>query len=282
MGSGSRSRTRFTILPPVRAAAPPAFHAVEVNPRRYDQLLANMQRLRGRVYEADGAVRPAELTADGRHTSDVDERSWHVLSIEPDGEVVACLRYLEESRVPSFGGLRIRHAALARCPQEGLKFRRAVESEMERARRVGIAFGEVGGWAVHEDRRWTSESLGVILATYALLELVGSCAGVATATHRHSSAGILQRIGLTSLQWEGSELQPYYDPQYGCLMRILRFDSRFPNPKYSDWISGLMTDLTEAPVICRQAPALAFAVRRADMEPDLNLIPEPVSAGKVA
>jgi hypothetical protein len=267
----------------VRTAAPAAFRNIEADHLRYDQLLAQMQRLRGRVYEADGAILASELTRDGRHACDADERSWHVLSLEPDGGVVACLRYLEESHVPSFGGLRIRQAALARCPLEGLRFRRAVESEMERARQTGIAFGEVGGWAVHEDRRRTSESLSVILATYALLELLGSCAGVATATLRHSSAGILQRIGLTRLQWDGADLQPYYDPQYGCLMRILRFDSRFPNPKYGGWIADLMADLVMAPVICRQLPLPAFTpARRGSQASEFDRRPEPVSTGRVA
>jgi hypothetical protein len=247
-----RSQTRFAILPPSRLPASHVFRNVHADKSRYQHLLAKMQKLRGRVYKFDGAIRSNQLTADGRHKLSVDESSWHVLSLDADGEVVACLRYLEESHASNFDNLRVRHAAVARCPLQGARFRRAVEMEIERARRQGLGFGEVGGWAVREDHRWTLESLRIVLATYALLELLGSCLGVATATFRHSSATILQRIGLTTLETDGEEISPYRDPQYGCLMQILRFDSRFANPKYREWILNLMVDLANAPVVCRE------------------------------
>jgi hypothetical protein len=252
MWSRSRSQAQFAVLPPSRLATPFVFRNIEANNRRHNDLMAKMQRLRGRVYGADGAIQPSELTVDGRHKLSIDERSWHVLSLDGNGEVIACLRYLEESDASGFESLRIRSAALARCPVQGPRFRRAVEREMDRANHSSIGFGEVGGWAVAEDHRRTSESLRIVLATYGLLELLGSCAGVATATFRHCSATILQRIGLTTLQLDGDEIPPYHDPQYDCLMQILHFDSRSPNPKYSAWIQDLMDVLASAPVICRE------------------------------
>jgi hypothetical protein len=254
----SRSQNHFAVLSPGGPALPGVFHNVHADNRRRQDLMAKMQRLRGRVYGADGAVRPADLTVDGRHKLDVDERSWHVLSLDPSGNVVACLRYLEESHASGFESLWVRHAALARCPIRGTQFRRAVELEMRRARRVPEGFGEVGGWAVAEDHRGTLESVRIILATYALLELLGSCAGVATATFRHNSAIILKRIGLSPLQADGEEIPPYYDPQYGCKMQVLQFDSRLPNPKYREWILDLCLDLATAPVVCRENMATAI------------------------
>jgi hypothetical protein len=273
-----RSQTRFAILPPSRLATPEVFRNVDVCNRRHQHLLSNMQRLRGSAYQADGAIHRRELTADGRHKLSIDERSWHVLSLDANGDVVACLRYLEESHVPDFDGLRARHAALARCPMYGEKFRRTVESELRLARRTSIGFGEVGGWAVREDHRRTPESLRIVLATYALLELLGSCAGVATATFRHHSAAILRRIGLATLRADGQEIPPYHDPQYGCLMQVLRFDSRFPNPRYSDWIGALMGDLANSPVVCRENLGGVFGrVWRGMEAPDL--LPAPASIG---
>jgi len=106
--------------------------------------MAKMQRLRGRAYGADGAIQASELTADGLHKLSIDERSWHVLSLDSDGEVIACLRYLEESDASGFESLRIRSAALARCPVQGPRFRRAVEREMDRANRSSIGLAK---WA---------------------------------------------------------------------------------------------------------------------------------------
>jgi len=269
-----RSQTRFAILPPSRLATPEVFRNIDASNRRHQHLLSKMQRLRGSAYQADGAVHRSELTADGRHKLSIDERSWHVLSLDADGEVVACLRYLEESHISAFDGLRVRHAALARCPSQGARFRRAVEGEIEHARRTSIGFGEVGGWAVREDHRRTPESLRIVLATYALLELLGSCAGVATATFRHHSEAILRRIGLSALRADGYEIPPYHDPQYGCLMQVLRFDSRFPNPRYREWIDLLMGDLANAPVVCRENLGGVFGrVWRGIEAPDLMPIP---------
>jgi hypothetical protein len=158
----------------------------------------------------------------------------------------------------------------------GSQFRRAVEWQMADARRMRMGFGEVGGWAVAQDRRWTLEPLKIILATYGLLELLGGCIGVATATFRHSSATMLRRIGLESLCSDGVELPPYFDERYGCQMEVLRFDSRFPSPKYREWVDYFSASLSDAPVICpdkdRQAAYAAPAGSRV-RQVDSGLLP---------
>lgn len=246
----TRTQTRFAVLPPSRFAVPTIFRNIEAGTRRYRDLLAKMQRMRGRVYAGDHAIDKADLTTDGRHKLSVDEDSWHVLSLDQHGEVAACLRYVDESNARGFDDLWVRHAAVARCPRLGWKFREAVELSLQRTRQAAIRFGEVGGWAVSEEHRGTAEPLRIILATYGLLELLGSCAGVATATFRHSSARILQKIGLTALTVGGEELPPYQDAQYGCQMQALQFDSRAPNSRFRSWIAELSRDLAAAPVIC--------------------------------
>ena len=247
----SIAQTKFVILPPSRATVASSFHNIQTDSRKHDDLFAEMQRFRGRIYASDGAIRYSELTSDGRHKMSIDEHSWHVLSLDQDGRICACLRYLEETRAAGFDDLWVRHAAMAHSA-EGRRFRSAVEEEMTRARRMRLGFGEVGGWAVAERFRGTLEPLRIILATYGLLELLGGCAGVATATFRHCSASILRRIGLSPLMTEGAELPPYYDPQYKCEMEVLRFDSRYPNPKYRQAVRELSDILKYAPVIRRE------------------------------
>jgi hypothetical protein len=273
----SRSQTSFAVLPPSRHAVPEIFRNIAASNRRHWELLAKMQRLRGSAYEADGAVHRGELTPDGRHKLSIDESSWHVLSLDASGEVAACLRFLDESHASAFDALRVRLAALSHCPFQGANFRRAVEHELVHARNTTASFGEVGGWAVREDHRGTPECLRIVLATYALLELLGSCVGVATATFRHGSAAILRRIGLTTLCIDGEEIPPYHDPQYDCLMQVLRFDSRLPNPRYRTWVSALMGDLAIAPVVCRENRSAVFGRVWQGMEaPDLMPLPAPV------
>ena len=244
-------QTQFVLLPPAGYPVPRQFRRLEVNNCGYDFLIAEMQRFRGAAYANDGAIRPDELTADGRHKMDVDEQSWHVLSLDERGRVCACLRYLDESCAADFNDLWVRHAAMANSPM-GPRFRQAVEQQMAESRRMRLGFGEVGGWAVAENRRGSLEPLRIILATYALLELLGGCTGVATATVRHSSSTILRRIGLQPMFADGVELPPYFDAGYGCQMEVLRFDSRFPNPKYRGWVAEFSSSLMETPVVCRQ------------------------------
>jgi len=275
-----RSQTKFVVLPPARLQAPERFSNIDADQQRYDSLVSEMQRFRGMVYLRDGAVQKSDLTTDGRHKLTVDDRSWHVLSLDSEDRVCACLRYVDESSARGFDDLWIRHSALSRFPALGRKFRSAVESGMKSARRLGMGFGEVGGWAVAEAHRLTIEPLRIILATYGLLRLLGGALGVATATFRHGSAPILRRIGLSSLVSGGQEMPPYYDPQYGCDMEVLQFDSRSPAPKYENWVADLEQDLALAPVICRQAPKRAVAPKpvAAPAWRGLDLTPEPALA----
>jgi len=249
--SGPRTQTQFVVLPPARlTTAPKYFRNVQSDSGHYEDLFAEMQRFRGRVYLSDGAVKPADLS-DGRHSVAIDEQSWHVLSLDSRGRICACLRYLDERGAAGFQDLWVRHSALAHSPEFAGRFRGAVESEMTRARQSHVGFGEVGGWAVDESHRWTLEPLRIILATYGLLQLHGGCTGVATATFRHSSAAILRRIGLSSLTYGGAPLPAYFDPNYGCHMEVLTFDSRFPNAKYRNSVEELSRILAASPVICR-------------------------------
>jgi hypothetical protein len=220
-----------------------------------------MQRLRGSVYLRDGAIQQDELTADGRHRLSVDEYSWHILLLDGAKRVTGCLRYLEERQASRFDELWIRQSALTDCPVWGRKFRRAVEHEMEQASRKQMSFGEVGGWAVAEERRGTVDALRMVLATCGLFRLLGGCVGLATATVRHGSAAILRRIGLTPLTLNGQELPSYYDPQYRCQMEALRFDSDFPNVKYAKAIDELSDIMELMPLISCESRAPEWSGR---------------------
>jgi len=264
-----RARNQFVVLPPSGVAIPSTFRAIEVNSYRHVSLLSQMQRLRGKVYLDDGAIRSQDLTPDGRHQLADDASAWHVLSLGEDGRVRACLRYLDERLSSGFSGLWVSHTALARSPRFGWKLRMAVEAKMADTRATRLGFGSVGGWAAAPDHRRTLEPVAIILATYGLLELLGGCLGFATATFRHHSASMLRKIGLNPLLWGGDELPPYYDPKYGCEMEVLEFDSRFPNPKYQTAVRELSDTLLHSPVICREevlapldnAPAIQTAPR---------------------
>jgi hypothetical protein len=251
----SRTRNPFVILSPAGSRVSGFFRKIEFDNIRHSRLLSAIQRLRGATYLEDGAIRPEDLTADGRHQTAADDHAWHVFSLDSDGKPGACLRFLDESHSAGFRGLWVSHAAMAHCPQLGWKLRMAVERKLELARASRIGFGSVGGWAVSPSQRRTTQPVAIILAAYGLLELLGGFLGTATATFRHKSASILRKIGLCPLTWDGADLPSYFDPQYGCAMEILQFDSSKPNPKYRESVERFRDQLLYAPVICREAMA---------------------------
>ncbi|SRR5581483_9615683 len=248
--SASPLHERIVLLAPSSSQVPDAFARPEVNRAQHERLLKEMQRLRGEIYLADGAIQPWQLTADGRHRQGADERAWHVLALNQHGRVCGCLRFLQHKPGVSFQEMNVRHSALAICDRWGGRLERAVEAELRLARDSKLFYAEVGGWAIAEDRRCTSEALRIALSTYGLAMLLGGSLGITTATVRHGSSSILRRIGGRPLVWDGAALPPYYDPQYRCEMELLRFDSRSPEPKYSSWVAELQEQLTLATVIC--------------------------------
>jgi hypothetical protein len=182
---------------------------------RANDLLAQIQTLRGRIYLSDGAIAEHELV-DGRHECDADWRSWHLLVLNEEDRVLGCVRYTSHSNKIRFADLGVSRSSLARCPEWGTKLEAAVESELSLSRERGFDYVEFGGWALDESIRGTAEALRMVLAIYGLAQELGGVVGVSTATTRHCSASILRRLGAFSLEDSGMELPPYFDPQYNC------------------------------------------------------------------
>jgi len=93
------------------------------------------------------------------------------------------------------------------------------------------------------------------MATYSLARILGGCVGITTATERHHSSSILRRIGGHSLQYRGTELPSYYDPQYRCKMEVLRFDSSSPDASCTRWVEQMCGQLPEVSVVVAREPA---------------------------
>ena len=222
---------------------------------QYDAILGRLQRLRGSVYLEDGAIRPEDLTADGRHTSPVDEKAWHVLALDSGGVVRGCARYLAHDSGVSFSELVVRNSALAHDGEWGDRLRQAVEAEIDEARVRRVSYAEVGGWAIDRSIRAGAEALRIALGTYALSRRLGGCIGLTTATVRHRSADTLQKIGGSILEHAGVPIPHYFDPQYQCQMAILRFRSDQASPRFESWIDCLDIQLRTVPVVYFTATA---------------------------
>src|SRR5262245_32566423 len=67
--------------------------SVTVDYLQHMWFLAEVQRLRGRVYLQDGAIEADQLSVDGRFVHPHDKTSWHLLFTNSMGEVAGCMRY---------------------------------------------------------------------------------------------------------------------------------------------------------------------------------------------
>src|SRR5438309_2132144 len=85
---------RFILLSPQGSALGDAFQRVSADADWRQELLADMQRLRGRIYLQDGAISQRDLMPDGRHVQPIDEKAWHLLIVNSHDRVVGCTRYL--------------------------------------------------------------------------------------------------------------------------------------------------------------------------------------------
>jgi predicted GNAT family N-acyltransferase len=236
------------------------FHDRRIEEPLYDKYVSSLQRLRGPVYLADGAVQPWELDEDGRYWMRDDEKAWHLVLIDAEDEVIGCARYLVHPPQTHFHKLRVSHSALARDPRWGPRLREAVERELSRAADRKFVYIEPGGWAVNRRWRNTKAAVNIVLSSYALGSILGGGLGICTATHRHESASILKRLGGNNLVTSaGDLLTTYFDPEYGCTMELLKFDSRFPAERVAPLAFDLRSRLEKSPVIMR--PPTQFDLR---------------------
>jgi len=239
---------QYVLLAPSQSAAS-QFDQASVDPSRHYRLLAEAQKLRGRIYVQDGAIQPSDLSADDQHIQAADNQAWHLLTVDENEAVIACIRYFAHEPSVKFSELSLAGSGIAQLPQLGTRVREAVETELDCARRRGVWFVELGGWAVCESLRCTTEAIRTLLTVYALSQVRGGAIGLSSATTRHHSSSILRRIGGRPLKAKGVEVSSYYDTQYGCEMELLGFDSESPNQRYASWIRDCREVLHRVPVI---------------------------------
>jgi hypothetical protein len=243
---------RLILLAPSSARLPPSFNRPYVDRTSYWSLLYETQRLRGQVYLQDGAIAESSLI-DGRHQSDLDCSSWHLLVMDAHDRVRGCARFHEHPRTSEFFELTAARCALAKIPEWSDTLLSALRSEVAFSDYLDIPCVELGGWALGEEIRGTAEALRVALGTYAFWQMLGGAICLSTATRRHCSSSILRRIGGRTLTHEGIDLPVYYDAQYDCQMELLKFYSWAPNPRFVPWIDQMKEELSQISIVARHS-----------------------------
>lgn len=235
---------RVQLLAPNKQETPTVVHE-----GKYNHYLDSLQRLRARIYLEDGAIQPHQIQ-DHKFTMEMDLESWHFLLVDSCEDVVACLRILLHPATATFDRLRLQHCPLATDPYWGTKLRGAVEEDLVQTRSEQIGYAELGGWAIAPKYRCTKAALEILVSSYVWGEMIGGCVSSCTATVRHKSSTILRKIGGKNYSYQGEDIPAYHDPQYGCLMEILRFDSRCINPKFIQIVQEMRSKVENSTIFC--------------------------------
>jgi hypothetical protein len=254
---------RLVLVAPLHVTRFDAFSNVTTDTAQNRRMVEEMQRLRGSIYLDEGNVKHDQLTKDGRHQTQEDDLSWHLLMTDQAGHVRSCALYFEHENASTIQDLRLKNCPLVKRAESRDKVKFAVEAEMARASAAGLRFAEVGGWAISKERRGSPDGLMIALATYGLSRMLGGGIGITTANVAHSCSSILRRLGGDYLEFEGKPIPSYFDPKYNTEIDLLRFDSRKPSAKYAELIDTVMEKLANVSVLGGSAAAMVNRVHHA-------------------
>lgn len=208
-------------------------------PADHKAAVSEVQRFRGRIYIADGAIPASALDEEGRHYQEFDFENYHLCLMDPEQRIRGCFRLRLHDPATEIRDLRL-HNVIERMPS-GLAAlcHGALTSLFVLSRREQIRIGEVGGWAVDQEFRHRRAMTLLPFAAWSLYQILGNAIVLASATNRHHSSAILKRIGGFALMHGDEQLPRFMDEFHGCEMELLGFDSRRPHPKYEKIVAEL-------------------------------------------
>lgn len=210
--------------------------------------------MRGEVYREYDPI-AAELLPDGRHYDPLDQQCWHIALHTSAGYILGSSRYRVIEN--GFEELSVSGSALAFSQEYGPSLKTAVERHIQRAALSDIQYGEAGMWALRAQARCSTAAVTIALMTFALAKALGGGSGITTATTRHGSSTILQRLGGSTFPG----LPPYYEPKYGCVIQVVHFDSVNLNTRYRSRMRRAEEELVNCDVICAATPGASNELR---------------------
>jgi len=228
----------LTLLAPVEGCqyAPPI--VVSDSSDEYEQLLAEVQRLRGRVAAAEG-VNFSMLDASGRLVHASDRRSWIVVLRADDGHVSGTLRVTVHKSGCVVDDLDAVSSLMFVDPVWKTRGRQMLLSFLQRAHRARVCVAETGGWVLEESIRRGMKGALLALSGWALTRLLGGARILGVVTMKGGASRLTRYLGGVELCDAYGSMPPYFDHRYGSTMEFVEFDSRRVNPIFEASVSGL-------------------------------------------
>jgi hypothetical protein len=222
-------------------------------------LIDEIQRLRGRIYLADGAIPTDALDERGRHWTSVDRESWHLILLDGAG-VCGCMRLTLHPSGGQRSDLKLREV-IARLGEGADRYAGALKAFLANAHRVGRGLIEVGGWAVAAGTRNSTRGVILALASWSLAQVLGGCLATSVAARRNQSADMLRRMGAFPLADERGPLPGFFDPYHGCELELLGFDSYHPAAEYESTVLEIREFFRNAFVVAPSGTPVVYPAR---------------------
>src|SRR3569833_953887 len=108
---------RFQLLAPSHSRINHSVGRTRIDEPAYFKYLSSLQKLRGRVYLKDGAIKPWELDEEGRFEMRGDDRSWHFVLLDESDQAIGCARYLLQTKTKTNNQQRDRQTSQARSTE---------------------------------------------------------------------------------------------------------------------------------------------------------------------
>lgn len=233
----------------------PTFKNVVQDKERWQQLLNEACRLRGRIYLADGAIESTDLDPNGALVLPLDHRSWHLLAVRADGAVKAALRLTMAPLSDRERAGRLVHVeeSLGRTGMP-LAYRLAAEKFLSEAE---LTWGKqrpdwftTSGWAA--DPSAGASGVMLALATWAWTRLSSCACSLAVATERHGAIRQLVKCGASPL-FPKDQPPLYFDAAYGCHVGLVGGRVYREADSFSPKVERLAATLSESEVVVGQA-----------------------------
>jgi hypothetical protein len=249
-----RDCLQLCLLAPSLSHLPDGFANVRQQADVYDRLLTDAQRLRGRIYQAEGAISAEAMDAWDRYVCPQDTDAWHILLRDGCGHVRGAMR-ITFFRTAATVPIERLHAfdLVQRAPDPvRQEYSDALQSFLNDALLEKPFFFEAGGLVLDTEVRNSRRSTVLTAANWSLCRALAGARGVGAATQRHGSAGILRRFGGFDLPTRsGGVLLPFFDSCYQCEMKVLGFCSDRLHPCLEETVTDIQDAFATMPIYCR-------------------------------
>lgn len=206
----------------------------------HEDILQRIRRFRGKVCLSEGVLPPEAVDASGCHYLACDSANYHLVMMDTQGKLAACLRLRFYPPSSSARDLQF-YKAIRRMPNWiSSRCSNSLNHTIYEARLNELQLAETGGYAVVEDRKNCPAAALLPMAALTLSQMMGNAL-----VFEYAGAGPESRVVLRSfgdvLSYDELPIPAVLDEQHGRLMQVFVSDTSHVHSSTTIVTSALQT-----------------------------------------